>query len=151
MLLSFIMFLSLPDLVALYYQTDESLLWCIVYLILWGQSYFCYTLLLFFLRFLFRATPMIYGSSHSRGQIRAIAANLHHSHSNAGSELHLGPTWQLTAALDPWPTELGQGSKPTSSWILVEFICVAPQWELHVILWFLRDTFSCTLWAAVTF
>ena len=36
------------------------------------------------------------------GQIGATAASLHHSHSNAGSELHLLPTPQLTATLDPW-------------------------------------------------
>ena len=34
--------------------------------------------------------------SQARGQIRAIAAGLHHSHSNAGSEPHLLPTPQLT-------------------------------------------------------
>ena len=35
------------------------------------------------------------------GQIRAAAADLYHSHSNAGSELHLCPTPQLTAMPDP--------------------------------------------------
>ena len=47
--------------------------------------------------FLFRATPMAYGGSQARGQIRGTAAGLHHSHSNARSELvfnlHLSP-WQ---------------------------------------------------------
>ena len=42
---------------------------------------------------LFRA----YGGSQARGQIRATAAGLHHSHSNAGSE----PTLQLSATPDP--------------------------------------------------
>ena len=36
-----------------------------------------------------RATPTAYGGSQPRGQIRAIAAGLHHSHSNTGSELRL--------------------------------------------------------------
>ena len=44
------------------------------------------TLFLFFLSFfLFRATPMVYGSSQPRGQTRATAAGLHYSHSNTGS------------------------------------------------------------------
>ena len=39
--------------------------------------------------FAFRATPMAYGGFQARGQIRAIAVSLHHSHSNAGFEPHL--------------------------------------------------------------
>ena len=35
---------------------------------------------------LFRAAPTAYGSSQVRGRIRAAAAVLHRSHSNAGSE-----------------------------------------------------------------
>ena len=50
---------------------------------------------------LFRAAPTAYGGSQARGLIRATAASLHNSHSNAGSEPHLGPTPQLTAPLDP--------------------------------------------------
>ena len=34
---------------------------------------------------------MTYGSSQARGRIRAVAAALHHSHSNSGSELHPQP------------------------------------------------------------
>ena len=34
---------------------------------------------------LFRASTMAYGGSQARGQIGAVAAGLHHSHSNAGS------------------------------------------------------------------
>ena len=36
--------------------------------------------------FLLRATPEAYGSSQARDQIQAVAASLHHSHSNAGSD-----------------------------------------------------------------
>ena len=43
---------------------------------------FCFVLL-------FRATPVAYGGSQARGRIRATAASLHHSHSNAGSESHI--------------------------------------------------------------
>ena len=38
---------------------------------------------------LFRATHEAYGGSQAKGQIGAVAASLCHSHSNAGSELHL--------------------------------------------------------------
>ena len=39
-----------------------------------------------FLVFLFRAAPAGYGSSQAMRQIGATVANLHHSHSNAGSK-----------------------------------------------------------------
>ena len=65
----------------------------------------------FFLSFVFfRAAPATYGGSQARGQIGAAAAGLRHSH--AGSKPHLPPTPQLAAALDPQPTERGQGSIP---------------------------------------
>ena len=57
---------------------------------------------------LFRATPTASGSSQAKGQIRAIAASLHHSHSKP----RLRPTPQLTAIPDPQPTERGQGLNP---------------------------------------
>ena len=44
---------------------------------------------LFFFCFFFRAAPMAYGCSQARSQIRAMAAGLHHSHSNVGSEPNL--------------------------------------------------------------
>ena len=51
--------------------------------------------------FFFKATLAAYGSSQARGQIRAAASGLHHSHSNARSEPHLKPTPQLVATPDP--------------------------------------------------
>ena len=42
----------------------------------------------FFSFCVFRAAPMAYGSSQARGQIRAAAASLYHSHSNARFEPH---------------------------------------------------------------
>ena len=54
---------------------------------------------LFFL--LFRAAPVADGGSQARGPIGATAVGLYHSHSNAGSELRLQPTPQLTATPDP--------------------------------------------------
>ena len=50
------------------------------------------------------------GSSQARSQIGARAASLRHSHSNAGSELHLQLTPQRTATPDPQTTERSQGS-----------------------------------------
>ena len=44
--------------------------------------------LLFFL-FWGGATPAAYGGSQDRGPVGAVAAGLHHSHSNARSDPHL--------------------------------------------------------------
>ena len=53
----------------------------------------------------------------------AVAAGLHHSHSNTRSELHLQPT-------PPTLSDQGPGIKPASSWILLGFASAEPQWEL---------------------
>ena len=58
------------------------------------------------------AAPAAYGDSQARGLIRAVAASLRQSHNNVGSEPCLRPTPQLTAVLDPKPTEQGQGPNP---------------------------------------
>ena len=50
--------------------------------------------------FVFRATPVTYGSSQARGLIGADAAGLHHSH-NVGSKAHMQPTPQFMAMPDP--------------------------------------------------
>ena len=55
----------------------------------------------FFVFCLFRATPTAHGGSQDRSPIGAVAAGLHHSHSNKGSELSLQPTPQLIATPDP--------------------------------------------------
>ena len=59
---------------------------------------FCF---FFFFFLLFRSAPEAYGSSQARGQIGATDASPYHSHSNASSQMHLQPTLQLTAMLDP--------------------------------------------------
>ena len=48
-----------------------------------------------------RAALAAYGGSQARCLIGAVAAGLHQSHSNAGSESCLQPTPQLTATPDP--------------------------------------------------
>ena len=58
-------------------------------------------LLLYYYYLLFRAAPVGHGGSQARSRIGAVAANLRHSHSNARSKLHLGPTPQLMATPDP--------------------------------------------------
>ena len=56
----------------------------------------------FFFFFLhFWATPEAYGAFQAKGQIGAVAAVLHHSHSNMGSKPCLQPKPQLTAMPDP--------------------------------------------------
>ena len=55
----------------------------------------------FFVLLSFRAAPAASGGSQVGGLIRAVAAGHSHSHSNAGSELYLQPTPQLTAMVDP--------------------------------------------------
>ena len=62
---------------------------------------FFFLFFFFFFFCLFRAVPEAYGDSQARGRIGALAASLHHSHSNAQSELHLWPAPQLTSILDP--------------------------------------------------
>ena len=58
--------------------------------------------LIYFLFFcLFRAVPMAYGGSQTRGLIGAVATGLCHSHSNAGSDPRLQPTPQLMTMPDP--------------------------------------------------
>ena len=44
---------------------------------------------------------MAHGGSQAKGPIGAVAASLHHSHSNEGSEPCLQLTPQLTAMPDP--------------------------------------------------
>ena len=58
-------------------------------------------LLFYFMFLLFRASSTAYGGSQARGQIRAAAAGLYHSHTSAGSEPRLRRTPQLMAMLDP--------------------------------------------------
>ena len=81
-----------------HFLTETKPVFCFVFFFVFWS--FC--LFFFFFFFVFsRAAPVAYGGSQARGLIRAVAAGLHHSHSNAESEPHLRPTPQLTATLDP--------------------------------------------------
>ena len=77
--------------------------------------------------FLFKDTLSAYGNFQVRGQIRAAAAGLHHSHSNARSEGCLYTAAHGNAGALP---EWGQGWNLPSSWIQVQFILAEPQQEL---------------------
>ena len=81
-------------------------------------QYSQYSLLFFFFFFFFlRAAPVAYRGSQARGQIRSTAADLHHSHSNAGN----------VGSLTHWPRP---DIEPTTSWFLVGFVSAVSQWEL---------------------
>ena len=79
--------------------------------------------------FFFRATPTAYGGSQARSLIRAVAAHLHQSHSNVGSELRLWPTPQLTTNARSLTHEARPGIEPSLSWFLVRFVSTVPRGE----------------------
>ena len=56
---------------------------------------------MFSIFFFFRAVPVAYGSSQARGRMRAVAVSPTHSHSDAGSELHMRCTPQFMATPGP--------------------------------------------------
>ena len=62
--------------------------------------------------FLFTAVPETYGNFQARRQIGAGASVICHSHHNTRSKVHLQPTLQLVAILDPNP--LGKAKDHTS-------------------------------------
>ena len=62
--------------------------------------------------FLFTAAPIAYGSSQAWGWIRASATGLHLTRWQHQIRVTSKPVLQLTATLDPQPTEQSQGSNP---------------------------------------
>ena len=106
-------------------------------------------ILFIYLFLVFRATPVTYGSSLARGQVGAIPAGLHHSHTNEGSKPHVRPTPQLTAMPDTQPTEQGQGSNLRPHvYQLLRFVTAEPQWELPNEYYF---SFRCDISIACNF
>ena len=75
----------------------------------------------------FRAAPVAYEGSQARGLIRAVAAGLRQSHSNAISEPCLWPTPQLTANTGSLTHWVRPGMESVSSWMLVRFVSNEPQ------------------------
>ena len=70
---------------------------CITHIISFNLFFFFFFFCLFAISW---AAPAAFGGSQARGLIRAVAAGLRQSHSNAGSEPRLQPTPQLTATPD---------------------------------------------------
>ena len=97
-------------------ESDQSrMAFLEVFIVFWG---------VLFIYCLFKGyshTP--HGYSQPRDKIRAAAAQLHHSHSNARPKPHLWSTPQLIPLRGP---EI----EPASSWILVRFATNEPPWEL---------------------
>ena len=91
-------------------------------------SSFFLSFFFFFFFIHFRAASVAHGGSQARWWIGAIAAGLHHRHSNTRSELHLQPTPQLNT----WSLihRARPGIEPTFPWMLVRFVSTEPQWEL---------------------
>ena len=75
--------------------------WCTSDLWFTKTAYVSFSFCPPFFFLLFRSTPATYRGSQARDPIRATAAGLCHSHSNAGSELHLWPTPQQCQILKP--------------------------------------------------
>ena len=80
------------------WQSKLTVLWFQVTLHTMVDYYYIY---LFSLSAFSGAAPVAYGGFQARGQIRAEAAGLHHSHSNSGSQPRLQRTPQLTATPAP--------------------------------------------------
>ena len=81
--------------------------------------------------FLFRATPMVYGSFQARGLIRAAASILCHSHSNVGSKLCLQPPPRQCWILNT----MRPGIETTPSRILAGFFTTEPRRQLPTRRW----------------
>ena len=54
-------------------------------LLITQMNIYLFIYLFIYLSFIFRASPVAYGSTQAKGQTGDVAADLHHSHSNAGS------------------------------------------------------------------
>ena len=72
-----------------------------LHILLLHHLYLTHVFLLYFIFVFSRATTVAYRGSQARGRIRAVAAGLRQSHSNAGSEPRLRHTPQVTAMPDP--------------------------------------------------
>ena len=87
--------------------------------------------ILFFIFCLFRAAPVAYGGSQTRGPVGAIAAGLCQSHSKEGSELHLWTTPQLPAT--PILNPLSKARDRNCILMVLVGLTTEPRWELPAI------------------
>ena len=86
----------------------------------------CFFLSLSFF-FLFRATPVAYGSFWTRDWIGAHATAIEMLDPSCICDLHYSSLWCQMLTVGP-------GVEPASSWILVGFITAEPQWKLPIFL-----------------
>ena len=101
--------------------------------------------------FLFSAACVAYGSSQSRGWIRAASAGLHHSHVNPVLNRAMSATYTIAYSNAGYLTQWARaGIKSAFFWILVGFIITEPQWELYM-LFFKRLDFFNYLWNWASF
>ena len=92
--------------------------------------------------FLFMPTPEAYGSSQSRGQIRAATVSLHYSQQCQHGIQVTSATYTTAHGNEGFLTHWARpGIKPASSWILVGFLTVKSQRELpkFYLLLYMRD------------
>ena len=128
-----------------YYQTNSMSLQeknkkVKMYTLLKRQWHGCFFLVLFCFVFVCfgGGCTCAYGSSKARGQMWAVAAGLHHSHSNTRSKLNLQPTPQLTATeLRDWTHVLMDTSWVYYHWAMTMVWLFTS--ENHDILWRYED------------
>ena len=93
-----------------------------------------YTILFFFNFYffcLFRAWPMAYGRSQSKGQIRAVAFSLHHSNTRSWATASTyAAACGKAGSLTHWASK--PGTKPASLWILVRLLTCWATMEMSV-------------------
>ena len=80
----------------------------------------------FFFFFVFLGPHMAYGGSQARGLIGAVAAGLHHSHSNTRSEPHLQTYTTGHSSAGSSTNWARPGIKPATPWFLLRFISAVP-------------------------
>ena len=92
-----------------------------------NNSYLFIYLFAYLFIYLFRAAVSAYGGSQAKGQIGAVVAGLHHSHSNVRSEPRLWPyntAHSNTGSLTHW-------WRPGSNLHPHGFVSAEPWWELQ--------------------
>ena len=70
-----------------------------VFIVVEVRNHYC-ECIFFFVFCHFRAAPTAHGGSQAKSQMGAVAADLHHSHSNEGSKPNLWPKPQLAVTPD---------------------------------------------------
>ena len=99
-------------------------------------------MVILFFFFLFRAISVAYGVSKARGRKGAVAASLHHSHSNTFITAH-----SSVGSLTYW---VRPEIEPVSSWMLVRFVFSVPH-RSSIFSVFLRTSILFSIVVAPTY